>query len=577
MIILSLTMLYSTSAEIYNQGFFKDSTTSIDRSSWFWQDTEVISVDATLNSRYPEIAIDSKNNIHLVWEEWTGGYDIHYSMWNYQTKTWSAAENIAPLSGVAERPAIAIDDNDNIHVVWNDDYNYYGTAGTDQDIIYSMKAADSNTWSDVEIVSTEGIGFSVYPTMDIDGSGNLHVVWYDTSDILSSGIDYDVFYKKWDSSSSTWGALELVSTESDDLSSIPEVCVTDDGYAFVAWNDETDYDSCGVDRDIFFKRRSPSGTWSSTEVISWLATDLSEQVNIDCEDNGRIHIVWNDFTDMKDSGPDYDVFYCLYDPNLASWLDPEVVSQVSTMSSSYPSINVDVKGDIHIVWHDITPYGGSGSDYDVLYISKDTTTNIWSSTSVVSSESNGGSRYPEIFTDSLGYIHVVWRDDMDYQSAGTDTDIFYKKFVGPPGNPILSSIIPNPSPSGNLTLEWNSVLGAEDYLIFNSTSQFSDVSGLSPIATISETNYNDSISIPGNYYYAIVASNEWGDSGLSNLEQIEIFTPEVSLGFFASLELSEILVFAGIVLGLQLIFSLITYSLISNKIQATSASKRRKK
>lgn len=575
--LLSFIILNTTFAEISNQNLSYTIVKSIDRSSWFWQDTEVISVDATLNSRYPEIAIDSKNNVHLVWEEWTGGYDIHYSMWNYQTKIWSDTTNIAPLSGIAERPSIAIDQSDNVHVVWNDDYDYYGTSGSEWDIVYSMKPADSDSWTDVEVVSSESTGVSVLPTIDIDGSGNLHVVWYDGTDLLGCGTDADVFYKKWHSASSSWGTTEVVSTESSLISLIPEVCATEDGYAFVTWNDDANYDGCGVDRDIFFKRRNPSGTWSSTEVISWLSSDQSEYVDIDCDSDGKIHIVWNDYADMKDSGSDIDIFYSYYDPNLSTWLEPEVVSKVSTMSSSQATINVDVKGDIHILWHDTVPYGGSGSDYDVLYINKDLSTNTWSSTAVVSSDNTGDSYYPELKTDEFGYLHVIWVDNMDYMSAGTDTDIFYKKFVGPPGNPILSSIIPNPSPKGNLTLEWNDVLGAEEYVVYNSTSYITDVSGLTPITTISETSYVDSITTPGIYYYAIVASNEWGDSDLSNIEPIEILLPDIPQGFFESLDLGQILVFGGIILGLQLIFSLITYTLISNKIQLLDKSRKGKK
>jgi len=548
---------------------------SVDRSSWSWQEMEVVSIDAIINSRYPEIAIDSKNNVHIVWEEWTGGYDIHYRMWNYQTKSWSATENIAPLSGVAERPSIAIDKNDNVHVVWNDDNNYYGTTGTDWDIVYRMKAADSDTWTDIEVVSTESTDHSVYPSIDVDGSGNLHVVWYDGTDYLGCGTDADVFYKKWHSASSSWGTAEVVSTESTDHSSIAEVCVTDDEHVFVAWSDDTDYDSCGVDRDIFFKRRSPSGIWSSTEVISWLATAQSEYVDIDCEDNGRIHIVWNDYTDMKDSGSDIDVFYVLYDPNLSTWLEPEVVSQVSTMSSSQATINIDVEGDIHILWHDTVPYGGCGSDYDVLYIRKDSSTNTWSSTSVVSAESNGNSLYPEFKTDEFGYLHAIWVDNMDYLGAGTDLDIFYKKYVGPPGKPILSSIIPNPSPLGNITLEWNDVIGAEEYSIYNSSSYITDISELVPI-TISENSFVDSITIPGVYYYAIVASNEWGDSDLSNVESVEILVSTDPPGFFQSLRLGEIVVLAAILGGFQLILTIITYTLLKSRTTSNNLPKKKK-
>jgi len=304
-------------------------------------------------------------------------------------------------------------------------------------------------------------------------------------------------------------------------------------------------------------------------VISWLATAQSEYVDIDCENNGRIHIVWNDYTDMKGSGSDIDVFYSLFDPNLSTWLEPEVVSEVSTMSSSQATINIDLEGDVHILWHDTVPYGGSGSDYDVFYISKDISTNTWSSTSVVSAESNGDSLYPEFKTDKFGYLHAIWVDNMDYLGAGTDLDIFYKKYVGPPGKPILSSIIPNPSPLGNIILEWNDVIGAEEYSIYNSTSYIIDISELVPITTTSENNFIDLITIPGIYYYAVVASNEWGDSDLSNVESVEI----LSTGLFKDFNWGQIIVIAGIVGGLQIILTL-TIAILLRPTQKTTKKKK---
>ncbi len=405
---------------------------AIDRSGWSWDEIEVISIESTLSSHYPDLAIDSSNNLHAVWDDNTGGYMIYYAMWDALTETWSSMELVSPDSTVvAERPSIAIDKDDNIHVVWNDDTNYYGTAGSDPDVCYSMKAADSSSWTSVEIISTESTGFSVYPKIDCDGEGNLHVVWYDGTVYGGSGADADIFYKKWHASSSSWGVAEVVSTESDDFSGLPQLCVTEDEHIFVAWRDNSNYDLSGVDSDIFFKRKKPSGDWLTTEVLSWSSDLHSEYVYIECEDNGRVHAVWNDYSDILDSGTDIDIFYCMYSPNLDTWTNIEVVSDMCILSSSRPSLTVDRFGDVHCVWQDSSPHGSSGSDYDVMYRIKDGTSRTWSQELVVSTENDDNSYNPIVKTDTAGAVHIIWQDAMDFLGSGSDYDVFYRKLSGP--------------------------------------------------------------------------------------------------------------------------------------------------
>ena len=57
----------------------------------------------------------------------------------------------------------------------------------------------------------------------------------------------------------------------------------------------------------------------------------------------------------------------------------------------------------------------------------------WTTTEVVSTESNGDSRDTSLAVDSAGNVHVAWHDHTDYAGSGTDYDIFYKRFeVSPP-------------------------------------------------------------------------------------------------------------------------------------------------
>ena len=425
---LMFLILLSASFNPYDNG----KVSAINRTGWSWSETEIVSFESDLPSHFPDVAIDSSNNLHVVWDDITDGYMIYYAKWDVSTETWSSMELVSPDSTVvAERPAIAIDKDDNIHVVWNDDTNYFGTAGTDHDVCYSMKAASSNSWTGVEIISTESTSFSGYAQIDCDGEGNLHVVWYDGTDYLSCGLDTDIFYKKWYASSSSWGVAEVVSTESDDFSNRAQICVTADEYIFVAWQDDSTFDLSGPDKDIFFKRKKPSGDWLTTEVLSWLSDSQSEYVDIECEDNGRIHAVWNDYSNILESGSDIDAFYCMYAPNLDAWTNIEVVSDMCVLSSSQPAVTVDKFGDVHVVWHDSTPHGGSGSDYDVMYRILDGTSRTWFQELVVSTENDDNSYYSVVRTDTAGTVHIIWQDAMDFLGSGTDYDVFYRKLSGP--------------------------------------------------------------------------------------------------------------------------------------------------
>jgi len=120
-----------------------------------------------------------------------------------------------------------------------------------------------------EVVSTESTGNSLRSSIDVDGAGNAHIVWVDDTNYNGSGTDQDIFYKRWNATSSTWTITEVVSTESTSYSSRPTIAVDGVGNAHVAWQDDTNYNGSGSDTDIFYKRWSAtSGTWTPDGLIT---------------------------------------------------------------------------------------------------------------------------------------------------------------------------------------------------------------------------------------------------------------------------------------------------------------------
>ena len=332
-------------------------------SATYWTTTEVVSTESTSNSSYPTIAVEGAGNVHVTWEDYTnyGGsgtdVDIFYKRWNATSSTWTTTEVVSTEStSNSSYPTIAVEGAGNVHVTW-EDYTNYGGSGTDVDIFYKRWNATSSTWTTTEVVSTESTGNSGYPTIAVDSAGNVHVVWYDYTNYGGSGTDIDIFYKRWNATSSTWTTTEVVSTESTGISIVPTIAVDGAGNAHVAWEDYAPYWGSGSDPDIFYKRwNTTSNTWTTTEVLS--------------------------------TG--------------------------NTGNSGYPTIAVDGAGNVHVAWEDYTNYGGSGTDIDIFYKRWNATSSTWTTTEVVSTESTGNSFVPTIAMDGAGNAHVAWEDHMNY-------------------------------------------------------------------------------------------------------------------------------------------------------------------
>jgi hypothetical protein len=103
---------------------------------------------------------------------------------NYTSTGWSNSTVISDdythwNTGSSKEPSIAIDNNDTIHVVWQDDTGYWGG---DTEILYVSNTGSG--WSNVSCISDVygwNDGSSDKPEIAIDINGTVHVVWEDTS------------------------------------------------------------------------------------------------------------------------------------------------------------------------------------------------------------------------------------------------------------------------------------------------------------------------------------------------------------------------------------------------------------
>ena len=98
----------------------------------------------------------------------------------------------------------------------------------------------------------------------------------------------------------------------------------------------------------------------------------------------------------------------------------------------------------------------------------------------------------------------------------------YEFMITPQKAPSLSLISPNPTDNGTISLDWDDVNGSSVYYIYRSLTTITSVAGMTPLATVTTSAYQDIITGEGEYFYVIIAGNDAGNTTLSNVESVVV-------------------------------------------------------
>jgi hypothetical protein len=228
------------------------------------------------SSLRPAVAVDSSDNLHLVWQdEASSNFEIYYKKSTDGGSTWTT-KRLCWNSGSSLRPSIAVDSSDTIHVVWRDN-----TSGNDE-IYYKKSANGGVTWIAKRLSWSTGL--SIAPVVATDSGNNIHVFWYD-----SSPGNWEIYHKRSTNSGGTWlGTTRL--TWNTGSSIRPAVAVDASNNIHLAWEQEI-----STNLEIFYKRSTNGGSNWTTKRLSW-NSGSSQYPAIATDLGNNIHVVWKDDT-----------------------------------------------------------------------------------------------------------------------------------------------------------------------------------------------------------------------------------------------------------------------------------------
>ncbi|MBN2537771.1 hypothetical protein JXB37_05795, partial [candidate division WOR-3 bacterium] len=170
--------------------------------------------------------------------------------------------------------AIAADPDGNLHVVW------FGDCGPENQVWYRWRDAGTGEWSAADTISSEPTG-ACRPSVAVDDSGNVHVVWQVGAFSNGTGIRY----RQWNAAQQEWGQVESVAD--GHLCERPSVACRLSGLVVAAWHEQ----SPGIWKNAFCARRV-NGVWLAGEQVSGFFDGHQTSVGVGVDSVGHLGVLW---------------------------------------------------------------------------------------------------------------------------------------------------------------------------------------------------------------------------------------------------------------------------------------------
>ena len=145
---------------------------------------------------HPDMVIDDEDRVHITWADKRNPWKIMYTVLRpYNTAmdgeasddiTLSAIDDfeVSSREGNRDWPAIDIDSKGNIHIVWQDEYDELNIYFEQPQIYYAMLQPDYEAKTALKLFSetllTPIIGHKGHPDVAVDANDNVQIVWDDT-------------------------------------------------------------------------------------------------------------------------------------------------------------------------------------------------------------------------------------------------------------------------------------------------------------------------------------------------------------------------------------------------------------
>lgn len=358
-------------------------------------------------SHLPSIAVDSKDNLHIVWIDGRGP-GIYYKKIDSSGKTLVQDKKIADLNHFTgdsstelftyDRPHLCVDSMDNINIVF-DNYNRgcnprLPPIERPKDITYVKLDLDGKSIINNKIIKT---GAGVRSTdIGTNSEGDIYIAWEGYSDIHNSTSSED-YYTKLNKEGDVLKDSEKLAAnvqQASNLQEFPRVAIDHLNNVHIIWGNGATVGSIVLDKNDSRIKDQKLG-------IIGLYSDI-------IADSKDVHAVIADGL----AGSTQGLKYIKFDSNGNILENSSQILAAANGGEMHPQVDAGPTDNVHVTWFQ--------SDLCIYYmLLNNKGEKLIPETKITFNDSK--SSYPDLAVDSHNCVHIVWEDTRDGNS-----EIYYK-------------------------------------------------------------------------------------------------------------------------------------------------------
>ena len=366
-----------------------------------WSEPVNISHNPT-GSWFPDLAVDSTGNVHVVWcetaREKTGELQetIYYSVWS--DDGWSVPNDLVPVGPDINRNALAVDSSNNLYLTFR--YGCIGGIGTDFMKASASDAESAAAWSTARRVDIRGNAYM--SDLAVDSQGVLHLVFDDGGD-TESGVCpgcADIYYRYSADGGQAW-SYPINLAQSPTGSGRAQIEIDSSDTIHVAWDEGWDRVSGRGEPIAGAYTFSTDGgkTWAPVISVSYPESTVA-QLTVGSNGQGGVMLVWR--ATSRD-----EIFYMWSSEGGSAWSPPAVIPGIFARPWSTPfdmyDMATDSGGHIHLVM--VGRLSPEEDRLGVYHLEWDGTS--WSPPTAIYWGA-GFPEYPKIVISEGNKLHVAW-------------------------------------------------------------------------------------------------------------------------------------------------------------------------
>lgn len=286
-------------------------------------------------SQHADIAVEKSGAVDVVWVDNSSdpkSPDIYFARSTDSGQTWTKPTDISSSPGVSAQPAIAMGQDDAIHVIFSDT-----TKGeSNKDIYYVCSRDGGEKWSPaIDISNTPGASYD--PALSVSAEGTVHAAWADTT---TGDSRPDIYYVQ--SKNDTWTKPTNVSN-SPRVSTHPTIACSR-GNVYLSWSDNSRKEDAA---DIWLVVGGPNGKFGNP-------LNMSDTPGVSTEPRAAalgddLAIVWSDTSSGTKTPSIYGIASHDNAGDFSTWFN---VSNARNMDK-HPDITI-IGDRMYAIWEEIT-------------------------------------------------------------------------------------------------------------------------------------------------------------------------------------------------------------------------------